>query len=86
MRAPREIEHVPLFPVCLFYFTMEETQGWYTWVAEPVVTETGATRLAHHEQASCELLDRAALDLIVEKVNRWYDAYLKSAAIASECG
>jgi hypothetical protein len=65
---------------------MEETQGWYTWVAEPVVTETGAARLAHHEAASCEPLDRATLDLIVDKVNRWYDAYLKSEVIASECG
>jgi hypothetical protein len=40
-----------IFPICLFFFTMKETQGWYTWVAEPVVTETGKARLTRHHEA-----------------------------------
>jgi hypothetical protein len=71
------------FPVCMFFFSMDETQGWYTWIAEPVVTETGKARLKQHQEASCEALDRGALDTIIEKVNRWYDAYLKSDALAT---
>jgi hypothetical protein len=63
-----------VFPVCMFFFTMEETQGWYTWVAEPVISEAGKARLKYHQEASCEPLDHRALDVIVEKVNRWYDA------------
>src|SRR5258708_1865778 len=29
------------FPVVLFFFTMENNEGWYTWVAEPVITTGG---------------------------------------------
>jgi hypothetical protein len=33
-----------------------------------VITEAGKARLQHHQEASCEPLDKRALDVIVEKV------------------
>lgn len=66
----------PFFiPVCLFFFTMEETQGWYTWVAEPVVID-GRAQLKQHRKAESDPLDKHALDALVERVNLWYDARL----------
>jgi hypothetical protein len=63
------------FPVCLFFFTMEENQSWYTWVAEPVVAPDGTFRLRLHDSASCKPLDKAAVNEIVGQVDRWYDAF-----------
>lgn len=68
-------EHGPFpFPVCLFFFTMEETQAWYTWVAEPVVDPGKGAALKMHETAVCRELSDAAMDEIVDRVNAWYDA------------
>jgi hypothetical protein len=62
------------YPVCLFYFTMEDNAGYYTWLAEPVV-KGNAAKLKLHDEAHCEVLDRATLDAIVERVDHWYDAF-----------
>src|SRR5260370_30000529 len=68
------------YPVCLFHFTMEDNQGYYTWVAEPVVVD-GAPKLLTHSEPHCRKLDREALDTIVGLVDRWYDALFASISI-----
>jgi hypothetical protein len=68
------------YPVCLLHFTMDDDQGYYTWVAEPAVAAQGP-RLLMHELAHCRKLDKAALDEIVDQVNRWYDAFFSQIAI-----
>lgn len=61
------------YPVVIFFFTMENNQGWYTWSAEPVVSKSGS-ELLQLEAASCRALDEQAVDEIVAAVDRWYDA------------
>jgi hypothetical protein len=68
------------YPVCLFHFTMDDDQGYFTWVAEPAVTREGP-RLLMRREAHCRKLDRAALDDIVGRVDRWYDAFFESIAV-----
>lgn len=68
------------YPVCLFFFTMADDQGYYAWVAEPDVTADGP-RLLMHDGPPCRKLDRAALDEIVERVDRWYDAFFSRIAV-----
>jgi hypothetical protein len=63
------------FPACLFFFRMKNDKGFYTWVAEPVVTAEGTPVLCPHNTASVAELDTAALDDIVAAVNAWYDAF-----------
>jgi hypothetical protein len=67
------------FPVVLFYFTMEDNESWYTWVAEPVVLSGGGFELLQHDEAACRPLDTEAIDTIVEAVDRWYDAFFARA-------
>ena len=67
------------FPVVLFFFTMENSEGWYTWAAEPVVSPEGDFELIQHGEASCHPLDTGAIDVIVEAVDRWYDAFFAKA-------
>ena len=69
----------PAFPFCLFYFTMDDNQGYFTWVAEPVV-EKGRSRLKYHiEKADCVLLNDDVLDQIVDEVNAYYAAFYRDA-------
>jgi hypothetical protein len=63
------------FPVALFFFTMENNEGWYAWAAEPVVSEDGSYELRQHGDASCHPLNDQAIDDIVAAVDRWYDAF-----------
>ena len=63
------------FPVVVFLFTMEDNQGWYTWVAEPVIAKDGTMILQQHGKAHCRPLDERAVDEIVETVDGWYDAF-----------
>src|SRR5262245_16779362 len=67
------------FPVVLFFFTMEKNEGWYTWVAEPVVSAEGDFELVQHGEASCRPLNTGAIDQIVAAVDRWYDAFFAKA-------
>lgn len=80
MRSFQHIEEFP-YPVCLLYFTMQDNRGYYTWVAEPTLTDDGKPRLQSHAAASCKLLDRPALDQIVSQVNAWYDAFFSSIVV-----
>ena len=67
------------FPVVLLFFTMENSEGWYTWAAKPVVSPGGGFELIQCGEASCRPLDTGAIDQIVEVVDRWYDAFFRKA-------
>ncbi len=70
------LRHGPFpFPLILFFFTMEKNQGWYTWMAEPLVSPQGGVELPIHREAHCRPLDDRAVDEIVARVNAWYDTY-----------
>jgi len=76
----RVLRHGPFpFPVVLFFFTMENNEGWYTWVAEPVVSLGGDFEIVQRGEASCRPLNSEAIDRIVEAVDRWYDAFFAKA-------
>jgi hypothetical protein len=61
------------YPVCLFLFTMREEQAFFSWLAEPVVTD-GAPKLVHREKADCVELTDELLNRVVDQVVAWYDA------------
>jgi hypothetical protein len=63
-----------LRPVCLFFFTMENDESWYTWVAEPIESEDGKPLLHPHQEPDCRQLDKRALKEIIERVDAWFDA------------
>jgi hypothetical protein len=73
------------FSVCLFFFTMDDNKAWYTWIAEPVV-RAGKALLQSHEDADCRRLDNGTLDEIVDRVDRWYDAFFENLVLGSANG
>jgi hypothetical protein len=67
-------------PVCLFYFTMENDQGYFTWIKEPVIVD-GNARLRVHHEPRCIKLDRKVLDRIVQQMNDWYDSFYAAVTV-----
>lgn len=61
------------YPVCLFFFTMRDEQAFFSWLAEPVLTDAGP-KLVHHDRAHCVELTDEMLGLAVERIVNWYDA------------
>ncbi len=61
------------YPVCLLFFTMREERAFFSWLAEPVVTDTGP-KLVHHETAKCVEFSDELLAQVVAQVVAWYDA------------
>ena len=60
-------------PVCPFFFAMHDDQAFFTWLAEPVLTD-GGPKLVHHDEADCVELTDDLLDRVVERVVNWDDA------------
>jgi hypothetical protein len=67
------------YPVCLFLFCMESDRGYYTWIAEPLVTHEDSPVLRHRGQSACAELDTAAVNHIAVSVLAWYDAFYRGA-------
>ncbi len=65
------------YPTVLFYFTVMESQSWYTWVMQPVSHKDGTMTLEMQEAANCRNLDEEGLNRIVACVNQWYDFFFQ---------
>jgi hypothetical protein len=61
------------FPVCLFFFTMEDDVGYYKWIKEPSLGTTGTPKLMLNKGTELKKLTNRELDTIISKVNTWYD-------------
>jgi hypothetical protein len=61
------------YPVCLFFFTMRDDRAFFSWLAEPVLTD-GAPKLVHHAKPNCVELTDDLLGQVVERIVGWYDA------------
>jgi hypothetical protein len=72
------------FPVCLFYFTMEDDKGYYKWLLEPVLTEANSTKLQWNSGHEFKKLSDSEIHKIVSQVNRWYDARSSETGVAEQ--
>ena len=61
------------YPVCLLLFTMRDERAYFSWLAEPVLTDAGP-KLVHHDKANCVDLTNEFLDQVIERIVNWYDA------------
>jgi hypothetical protein len=73
------------FPVVMFLFTMADDAGWYTWIAEPVVTAESGPHLPLRDNPDFRPLNDAAVTDLLARVNQWYDAFYASS-VASRTG
>lgn len=68
------------FPVLVFLFTMRDNGAWYSWAAEPVVEDGGGAKLPLRTEPNCRPLTDEALEELLDRVDRWYDAHYAGLA------
>ncbi|MEA5567092.1 MULTISPECIES: DUF4365 domain-containing protein [unclassified Anabaena] len=61
------------FPVCLFFFTLDNDQGYYQWILEPIIKSENNAGLQLRDNNELKKLDNQAIDNIISLVNSWYD-------------
>lgn len=67
------------FPVCLFFFTMEDDQGYWKWIREPVLDAPSQKKLILNDSAALAPLTDQSPDTLVETIKRWYEQADKRA-------
>lgn len=60
------------FPVCLFHFTVDDDQGLWGWIKQPVAANTGS-RLAFNRRVPLSRLTAQEVTKIVSDVGCWYN-------------
>ncbi|AFY47904.1 hypothetical protein Nos7524_2051 [Nostoc sp. PCC 7524] len=61
------------FPVCLFFFTLDNDQGYYKWVLEPIFQAENHDNLRLNIDNKFKKLNDQEIANIVASVNYWYD-------------
>lgn len=62
------------FPICLFFFTMEEDQAYYKWIKEPIFGAKTSGKLSRRESDALTKLTNEELNNIISKINYWYES------------
>lgn len=61
------------FPVCLFFFTLDNDKGYYRWILEPIIKEGNNMSLKFNENEELKNLNDQEIDNIIAMINSWYD-------------
>ncbi|MEA5579301.1 DUF4365 domain-containing protein [Anabaena sp. UHCC 0451] len=61
------------FPVCLFFFTLDNDKGYYKWILEPIIKDGNNVALKFNENEELKNLNDEEIDNIIAMVNNWYD-------------
>ncbi|AFZ25961.1 hypothetical protein Cylst_3846 [Cylindrospermum stagnale PCC 7417] len=61
------------FPLCLFFFTLDNDKGYYKWILEPIVKDGNNAALKFNENDELRNLNDQEIDNIIAIVNNWYD-------------
>lgn len=69
------------FPICLFYFTMEDNGAYYHWLVEPIITDDQTPKLNRVSPNTLYRLNSEALDQIISRVNSWYERLYKTLTL-----
>ena len=62
------------FPVCLFFFTLENDQGYYKWILEPVFEGHKNSKMLFNGSNEFKKLTDDEIGNIISAVNSWYDS------------
>ncbi|MBF2025295.1 MAG: DUF4365 domain-containing protein [Oscillatoriales cyanobacterium C42_A2020_001] len=68
----REVIEFP-FPVCLFFFSLEDNHAYYKWLIEPVFENEKTAELVTNTKHQFYPLTTESVDEIVSIINHWYD-------------
>ncbi len=69
--APESLKDLP-FPLCIVVFNMENDDGYYRWILEPIINQDNVN-LRTVTSDIFKKLTKEELDIIVEQINHWYE-------------
>ena len=61
------------FPICLFFFTLDNDNGYYKWILEPILDQEKSNKLKLNPNPEFRKLTNEAINDIVSVVNQWYE-------------
>ena len=61
------------FPICLFFFTLDNDNGYYKWISEPILDNENSNKLKLNPNPEFRKLTNEAINDIVSVVNQWYE-------------
>lgn len=61
------------FPVCLFFFTMDDDSAYWKWIREPLFEEPGRSKLSLNLSSTLRHLTDDELDRIMTDARKWYE-------------
>ena len=61
------------FPMCLFFFTLDNDKGYYRWILEPIIKDRNNVILKYNESEELKNLNDQEIDNMITMVNSWYD-------------
>lgn len=61
------------FPICLFFFTLDNDNGYYKWILEPIIDNENGNKLKRNASPEFRKLSNEAINDIVGLVNQWHD-------------
>jgi hypothetical protein len=69
--SPEVLEDLP-FPLCRVVFDMDNDEGYYQWILEPIIKPDNVN-LRPSTRGTFKKLTKEELDMIVQQVNLWYE-------------
>jgi hypothetical protein len=81
LEQPSIPEYIP-FPLCLFVVSMDTDAGYYCWLKEPVLDDTGGSTLVLNRANVFKALTRNEFDNIIDRINQWYAQQPHQAVVA----
>ncbi len=63
-----------LFPIVLFLFSMEEDQGYYSWLIQPHVTRDEGPTLIRISPLDMTKMSKKSVDHMIDQVRLWFEA------------
>ena len=73
-REQNELLRETPFPLCLFFFTVDNSQGYWRWLQEPKIDPFTGAVLRFHETGRLAPLSLDEVSKIVQAISKWYDA------------
>ncbi|MEH2415360.1 DUF4365 domain-containing protein [Nostoc sp.] len=68
----KQIRDLP-FPVCRFFFILDNDKAYYKWILEPNINEQNNLGLNFNESDDLKKLNDKEIANIISTVNSWYD-------------
>ncbi|MCI0682467.1 MAG: hypothetical protein L0Y71_10205 [Gemmataceae bacterium] len=74
----RHSKGFPLCPIVVFLFSVENDQGYWSWLMEPSVSKDGRPTLDRVSEFDLKKITGKSIDGLIHRVEEWYQAVVET--------